>query len=114
MIVLAFENYSLFDSLILLITASVLAVAVLGIMIFGTKFMSFIIKKIEKHDKEKHPEKYIDEEEMVQNEPEQTGSAVSIDDIKDDDMMAAALVATIDYHNEVKQDVRVKTIKEVK
>jgi len=112
--ILAFENYSLFDSLILLITASILVVAVLGIMIFGTKLMSFIIKKIEKRDKEKHPEKYVEEEELVETEPKETNSTTSIDDIKDDDMMAAALVATIDYHNEVKQDVRVKTIKEVK
>ena len=29
------------------------------------------------------------------------------EDIKDEDMMVAALVATIDYHNETKEDVRV-------
>ena len=34
--------------------------------------------------------------------------------ITDDDMMAAVLVATIDYRNEIKKDVRVVSIKEVK
>ncbi len=38
----------------------------------------------------------------------------SIEDIKDEDMLVAALVATIDYHNEIKKDVRVVSIKEIK
>ncbi len=55
---------------------------------------------------------------------EQTESAVlpqveptkplTMEDITDDDMMAAALVATIDYHNEIHEDVRVISIKEIK
>lgn len=43
----------------------------------------------------------------------QVRKAISMADIKDDDMMVAALVATIDYHNETKQDVRVVSIKEL-
>lgn len=38
---------------------------------------------------------------------------LSLSDIKDDDMMAAALVASIDYHNEIKKDVRVVSVKEL-
>lgn len=38
---------------------------------------------------------------------------ISIDDIKDDDMMAAVLVATIDYANETKKDVRLISIKQI-
>ena len=38
---------------------------------------------------------------------------ISVEDIKDEDMMVAALVATIDYHDEVKEDVRVVSIKEI-
>lgn len=34
--------------------------------------------------------------------------------IKDDDMMAAVLVATIDYRKEINKDVRVVSVKEVK
>ena len=40
--------------------------------------------------------------------------AISLEDIKDEEMMAAALVATIDYHEETKEDVRVVSIKEIK
>lgn len=39
--------------------------------------------------------------------------AFTMADIKDDDMMAAALVATIDYHNETGQNVRVVSIKQI-
>ena len=35
-------------------------------------------------------------------------------EITDDDMMAAVLVATIDYRNEVKKDVRLVSVKKVK
>ena len=38
----------------------------------------------------------------------------SMEDIKDEDMLVAALIATIDYHNEIKKDVRVVSIKEIK
>lgn len=39
---------------------------------------------------------------------------LTIDDITDENMMVAALVATIDYHNEIKEDVRVVSIKEIR
>lgn len=45
---------------------------------------------------------------------EQPKQVFTMNDIKDDDMMAAALVATIEYHNETKKDVRVVSIKEIK
>jgi glutaconyl-CoA/methylmalonyl-CoA decarboxylase subunit delta len=37
----------------------------------------------------------------------------SIEDIKDEDMMVAALVASIDYQNETQGDVVVTSIKEI-
>ena len=39
--------------------------------------------------------------------------AFTMADITDEDMMAAALVATIDYHNETNEDVRVVSIKQI-
>lgn len=36
-----------------------------------------------------------------------------LSDIKDDDMMVAALVASIDYYEEIKEDVHVISIKEI-
>jgi len=53
-------------------------------------------------------------EEVKEEEQQVPQAAFSISDITDDDMMAAALVATIDYHNECKKDVRVISIKEIR
>ena len=39
--------------------------------------------------------------------------AFTMEDIKDEDMMVAALVATIDYHNETNEDVRVVSVKQI-
>ena len=51
----------------------------------------------------------------VKNEtPVQQTKEVKNTSITDDDMMAAVLVATIDYRNEVKKDVRLVSVKEVK
>ena len=47
-----------------------------------------------------------DEEEPVAEPVTYTQpSSLKLEDIKDEDMMAAALVATIDYHEETKEDV---------
>ena len=43
----------------------------------------------------------------------QQQKAFTMDDIKDEDMMVAALVATIEYHNETNEDVRVVSIKQI-
>lgn len=40
-------------------------------------------------------------------------STLKLEDIKDEDMMVAALVATIDYHEETKKDVRIVSIKQI-
>lgn len=48
---------------------------------------------------------------VVKAEPKKQ---LKIEDIKDEDMMVAALVATIDYHDETNEDVRVVSIKEIK
>jgi len=39
--------------------------------------------------------------------------SINLSDIKDEDMMVAALVASIDYFNEIKKDVRIVSIKEI-
>lgn len=38
---------------------------------------------------------------------------LSIEDIKDEDMMVAVLTASIDYRNECKSDVRLISVKEI-
>ena len=52
--------------------------------------------------------------EAVKPAPTPVKKAISLEDIKDEEMMAAALVATIDYHEETQEDVRVVSIKEIK
>lgn len=59
--------------------------------------------------------KYI-QEKPIQKKPEieQTSQKpFELSDIKDEDMMVAALVASIAYYEETKKDVRVVSIKEL-
>lgn len=65
--------------------------------------------------------KFIAPKEKENSKQEENKSVVSapqkaftMADITDDDMMAAALVATIDYHNETHKNVKVVSIKEIK
>ena len=44
---------------------------------------------------------------------EKVHKPLSLEDILDEDMMVAALVASIDYYNEIKKDVRVISIREI-
>ncbi len=63
------------------------------------------------------PKKEEKKETVVKSQPQPVVSApqkaFTMDDIKDEDMMVAALVATIDYHNETKEDVRVVSVKQI-
>ncbi len=57
----------------------------------------------------------LDKAKKSENEPKiVTSNRNSVVEIKDDDMMAAVLVATIDYRNEIKKDVRVVSVNEIK
>ena len=59
--------------------------------------------------------KFVKEEKVVPTTTanNSTNNSVAII-IDDEDMMAAILVATIDYRNEVKEDVKVINVREVK
>ena len=46
-------------------------------------------------------------------QPVVTRKTTKLEDIKDDDMMAAVLVATIDYANEIKEDVHLVSVREL-
>lgn len=71
-----------------------------------------LLKHINKLNKPKAKEEA--KQEQVNVAPVLPKQPLKLEDIKDDDMMAAALVATIDYHEETKEDVRVVSIKEIK
>ena len=59
--------------------------------------------------------KYMVIEKEVTETPEikTIKKSISLSDIKDEDMMVAALVASIDYYNEINKDVRIVSIKEI-
>ena len=59
--------------------------------------------------------KFVKEEKVVPTTTanNSTNNSVAIN-VDDEDMMAAILVATIDYRNEVKEDVKVINVREVK
>ena len=67
---------------------------------------SLVSKLIDKFDK-------TEVKNVATTTPVAQNNEIAID-INDEDMMAAILVATIDYRNEVKEDVKVISVKEVK
>lgn len=87
---------------IVCLVAILIVFSVLLVIILATSVVSIIINKLQSKAKV----------EPVMNNPV-SKSSLAID-VNDEDMMAAILVATIDYRNEVKQDVRVVSVREVK
>lgn len=57
---------------------------------------------------------YFEEKPLIKQEQIETKKILRIEDITDEDMMVAALVASIDYQDSIKGDVRVTSIKEIK
>lgn len=100
---LTLEITGFFDSLLMSVIAIAIVFIILELIVLTVNFTTYITSKFSKKEKEKEITKEAEKEE-----------AFSMENIKDEDMMAAALVATIDYHNEIKKDVRVTNIKEIK
>ena len=77
------------------------------ILIFITLIVS-LMKKLKLNDKKEEP-KVVSKPVVQETVRKQT----KLEDIKDDDMMVAVLVATIDYANEVKEDVHLVSVREL-
>ena len=88
------------------IVCLVAVVIVFAVLLLIIAISSLVSKLIDKFDKE-------EVKPVATNTPVVKNNEVAID-INDEDMMAAILVATIDYRNEVKEDVKVISVKEVK
>lgn len=58
--------------------------------------------------------KQLDEQKENNAKPEQIAAKPAEFDTNNEDMVAAVLVATIDYQNEIKQDVKLVSVKEIK
>lgn len=92
-----------FGKALLISLVAVLIVFIVLILIIGAvKLMEVVYKGATKN--KKAPEEVSDSP-VVEEKKNTT--------IEDDDMMVAALIATIDYSNEVKTDVRLKSIKRI-
>ena len=101
---LADEILGLGDGAIYSIICILVVFAVLGIIIL----VSFGCSKLVDYIQTKNAK------EITEQAPVSQSKEVKNTNITDDDMMAAVLVATIDYRNEVKKDVRLVSVKEVK
>lgn len=93
-------NVGIVDGLVFALFAILMVFAVLVIIIAITSFISYLINK-------------FTNKEEVKEVKEETKVTKNLN-IEDDDMMAAVLVASIDYQNEIKQDVRLTNVRRIK
>lgn len=91
------ENFSVADGLVPALIAIAIVFVILIIIILCVNLLKLVNKK----------------QEVASELVEVAKKAFTIEDITDEDMMAAALVATIDYASETKKDVRLVSIKQI-
>ena len=91
------ENFSIVDGLTPALIAILIVFTVLVIIILCVNLLKLVNKK----------------ETVVEELVEAPKKAFTAKDITDEDMMAAALVATIDYASETKKDVRLVSIRQI-
>ena len=89
---------ALFISLIAILIVFVVLIIIIG----AVKLMEVVYRSATKNKKQAS----VEEESAPVEEAKNTT-------IEDDDMMVAALIATIDYSNEVKTDVKLKSINRI-
>jgi Na+-transporting methylmalonyl-CoA/oxaloacetate decarboxylase gamma subunit len=97
--ILGLGDGALYSIICILVVFSVLAIIILA-SYGSSKLVDYIQTKNAK--------------EVTEQVPVSQTKEVKNTNITDDDMMAAVLVATIDYRNEIKKDVRLVSVKEVK
>ena len=84
------------DGLLISLFSILIVFLMLGVVALAIGLLKYIVV----------PTKDVVEQPIIQK-------AIQLSDIKDEDMMVAALVASIDYFNEIKKDVRIVSIKEI-
>ena len=97
--ILGLGDGALYSIICILVVFSVLAIIILA-SYGSSKLVDYIQTKNAK--------------EVTEQVPVSQTKEVKNTNITDDDMMAAVLDATIDYRNEIKKDVRLVSVKEVK
>lgn len=97
------KKYDFGNGAIVCLVAIIIVFSVLLVIIAASALVSKLIERFVKEEAKP----------VLENSPTVHNNSVAID-INDEDMMAAILVATIDYRNEVKEDVKVINVREVK
>ncbi len=87
------------EGLLYSLVAILIVFTVLLLIIIITSLISKLVNKFAKEEKKEEKQPVVVERKSVE--------------ITDDDMMAAVLVATIDYRNETKKDVKVVSVKQI-
>lgn len=100
------KTYAWGESAIAAVVAIVLVFVVL-LLIIGLTYLIFKLLGYFEIKKE------IDEMKKSQSSKESVIAPATLDE-NDEDMVAAVLVATIDYRNEVNKDVKLVSVKEIK
>ena len=93
-------NVGIVDGLVFALFAILMVFSVLVIIIAVTSFISYLINKFTKKEEVKE----------VKEEKKVTKNL----NIEDEDMMVAVLIASIDYQNEIKKDVRLTNVRRIK
>jgi hypothetical protein len=94
MVMMIYNTFS--DGLLISLFSILIVFLMLGVVALAIGLLKYIVV----------PTKDVVEQPIIQK-------AIQLSDIKDEDMMVAALVASIDYFNEIKKDVRIVSIKEI-
>ncbi len=100
-------NLSIGETLLIAVVCMLIVFAMLALLWGIVALTSFLLNL------RKQKNISVDENLKVNVDEYNDTKPLTMEDIKDEDMMVAALVATIEYHNEVKEDVRVVSIKEL-
>jgi Na+-transporting methylmalonyl-CoA/oxaloacetate decarboxylase gamma subunit len=91
--------YNLFTEGLLISLFSILIVfLLLGVVALSISLLKYFV---------------IETKKDTPKEQEVIKKSIALSDIKEEDMMVAALVASIDYYNEIKKDVRIISIKQI-
>ena len=104
--IIMLTDMSIGDGAILSLVSILMVFAILLIIIGITSLVFKIVRMFEDREKEKNA--------VVTNEKVSSTPVTKSVEIVDDDMMAAVLVATIDYQSEIKKDIRLISVREVK
>lgn len=92
------------QALLIALVAILIVFAVLCLIIGSIKLLQLCVKKFSKKQENAN---------AIEEANEPVEEAKDNLEIEDDDMMAAVLVATIDYANETKKDVKLKSVKRI-